>query len=106
MVGLDLGRRVELVVMAGNVPLFTPPGTEAGLVAGCAVHLGPGGRLVSGFQLGRGYDAAQLDRHAAAAGLELESRWATWDRAAFGPDADYVVSVHRRPGEADAPAPG
>src|SRR5690349_3132324 len=25
---LDLGRRFDVVVMAGNVPLFTPPGTQ------------------------------------------------------------------------------
>ncbi len=46
---LDLGRGFDVVVMAGNVPLFTPPGTQAALVAGCARHLGTGGRLVSGF---------------------------------------------------------
>ena len=32
--GLDLGRGFDVVVMAGNVPLFTPPGTQAALVAG------------------------------------------------------------------------
>ena len=31
---LDLGRAFDVVVMAGNVPLFTPKGTEAALVAG------------------------------------------------------------------------
>ena len=29
----------DVVVMAGNVPLFTPAGTRAALVAGCARHL-------------------------------------------------------------------
>jgi len=106
MVGLDLGRRVDLVVMAGNVPLFTPAGTQAGLVAGCAVHVADGGLLVSGFQLGRGYSAEELDRHAADADLVLEDRWSTWDRAPFGPGSDYVVSVHRRPGEATPAAAG
>jgi SAM-dependent methyltransferase len=106
MVGLDLGRRVELVVMAGNVPLFTPAGTEADLVAGCARHLGPGGRLVSGFQLGRGYGVDELDRDAAAAGLALAERWSTWDAAPFDATGDYVVSVHRRPPEATPPAHG
>src|SRR4249919_823706 len=36
---LDLGQRFELVVMAGNVPLFTPEGTQRALVGGCARHL-------------------------------------------------------------------
>ena len=59
---LDLGRRFDVVVMAGNVPIFTPDGTQAALVAGCARHLGPGGCLIAGFQLDRGYALADLRR--------------------------------------------
>ncbi len=33
---LALGQEFDVVVMAGNVPLFTPPGTQAALVAGGA----------------------------------------------------------------------
>src|SRR5687768_16023936 len=36
---LDLGRTFEVVVLAGNVPLFTPPGTHRALVAGVARHV-------------------------------------------------------------------
>jgi hypothetical protein len=71
---LDLGRTFSVVVMAGNVPLFTPPGTHAALVAGCARHVSPGGALVSGFQLGRGYDLDAYDEHCRAAGLALADR--------------------------------
>ena len=95
LTSLDLPDRFDVVVLAGNVPLFTPPGTQSALVAGCARHLRPGGRLISGFSLGRGYRTDDLDTHAAAAGLVLDERWSTWDRAPFGDDADYVVSVHR-----------
>jgi SAM-dependent methyltransferase len=91
---LELDRRFDLVVMAGNVPLFTPPGTRPGLVAGCARHLAPGGRLVAGFQLGEGYGLADYDADCAAAGLTLAERWATWDRAPFRGDEHYAVSVH------------
>ena len=35
----DLGHTFALVVMAGNVPLFTPAGTQRALVGGCARHL-------------------------------------------------------------------
>lgn len=93
--GLALEERFELVVMAGNVPLFTPAGTQGDLVLGCARHLGPGGRLIAGFSLDRGYGVADYDRHCEAAGLELEDRWSTWNRDEFGPGADYAVSVHR-----------
>lgn len=92
---LAIDDRVELVVMAGNVVLFTPAGTEAALVAGCAHHLVPRGRLVSGFSLGRGYGVDDYDDHCARAGLVLEDRWATWDRAPFDDGSDYAVSVHR-----------
>jgi SAM-dependent methyltransferase len=94
---LDLGRTFDVVVMAGNVPLFTPAGTHADLVAGCARHVAPDGALVAGFQLGRGYDIAAYDSQCAAAGLALTERYATWDRDPFGAGGDYAVSVHRRP---------
>jgi SAM-dependent methyltransferase len=93
MSDVQLDRRFDVVVMAGNVPLFTPPGTQAALVAGCARHLRPGGRLVCGFQLNRDYGVAEYDEHCRAAGLELVERWATWDRAPFD-GGDYAVSVH------------
>ncbi len=93
---LDLGEEFDVVVMAGNVPLFTPPGTQAPLVAGGARHLAPGGALVLGFQLGRGYELDELDAHAAAAGLALDARYATWDRDPFPGDGSYAVSVFRR----------
>ena len=67
--------------MAGNVLLFTEPGTEAVVVARCAAHVAPGGALVAGFQLGGGrYDLERYDRDCRAAGLELAERFATWDR--------------------------
>jgi SAM-dependent methyltransferase len=92
---LDLGRAFSLVVLAGNVPLFTPPGTQPALVAGCARHLAPGGLLVAGFSLGRGYELDAYDDDCHAAGLALAERWATWDRAALEPGGAYAVSVHR-----------
>ena len=93
---LELGRTFDLVVMAGNVPLFTPPGTEAALVGGVARHVAAGGRLVSGFSLGRSYSLAELDRQSAANSLVLEDRFATWDRKPWIDGGDYAVSVHRR----------
>ncbi len=93
---LDLGHVFDVVVMAGNVPLFTPPGTQAALVAGGARHVAPGGALVMGFQLGRGYELDEFDRHCEAAGLVLEGRWATWAREPFPGDGSYAVSLHRR----------
>lgn len=92
---LELHQTFDIVVMAGNVPLFTPAGTHAMVVAGCARHIASHGRLVSGFQLGRGYELADYDMHCANVGLTLEDRFANWDGDHF-PDggSGYAVSVH------------
>lgn len=93
---LDLGRHFDVVVMAGNVPLFTPPGTHAALVAGVARHVARGsGVLIAGFSLGRGYEVADYDAHCAAVGLTLAERFATWSGQPFTATSDYAVSVHR-----------
>ena len=92
---VDLGRTFDVVVMAGNVMIFLAPGAEGRVVANLARHLGPGGAMVAGFSLEPGrLDLAAYDAHAAAAGLELDQRWATWDRQPFEGGA-YAVSVHR-----------
>lgn len=95
LTALDLGRTFDVVVMAGNVVLFTPPGTEGDLVAGVARHVAPGGLVVAGFSLDRGYGHRDYDAHAAAAGLELVERFATWDGDPWVDGGAYAVSVHR-----------
>jgi O-acetyl-ADP-ribose deacetylase (regulator of RNase III)/2-polyprenyl-3-methyl-5-hydroxy-6-metoxy-1,4-benzoquinol methylase len=92
---LELGRTFDVVVLAGNVPLFTPPGTQAQLVASAARHVAPGGCLVAGFSVDRGYGIDEWDAHATAAGLVLAERFATWDRAPWQAGGAYAVSVHR-----------
>lgn len=94
LAALDLGRTFDVVVMAGNVPLFTDAGSEPALVAGVARHVAPGGVLIAGFSLDRGYTTAAYDKHCAAAGLTLTERYATWSKDPFT-DGDYAVSVHR-----------
>lgn len=94
LASLDLARTFDTVVMAGNVLLFTPPGTHAAVVHGCARHVAPGGALVAGFQLGRSYTLAAYDEHCTAAGLTLGERYAGWAREPFA-GGDYSVSVHR-----------
>jgi SAM-dependent methyltransferase len=94
LVDLDLGRRFDVVLMAGNVPLFTRPGTTGALLATCARHVAPGGVVIAGFSTDRGYDAAAYDSEAAEAGLELRDRWATWEGEPWTSDAAYAVSVH------------
>ena len=90
---------IDLAVLAGNVLLFTAPGTEAAVVAAVAATVRPGGLVVAGFQLrASGYGIDALDAAAGAAGLALVERWATWDRQPWTATAGYQVSVHRRAG--------
>ncbi len=97
LAALDLGRTFDAVVLAGNVVLFTAPGTEADVIGRCAAHVAPGGVLVAGFQLRPGgYGLDDLGRHAAP--LVLEARFATWDRQPWPGTGDYAVSVFRAPG--------
>lgn len=103
---LALGRQFDVVVMAGNVPLFCPVAERRALAEACASHVAPGGALVAGFQLDRGYGAGfqvdqgygldDYDAACEAAGLTLAERWATWDRQPFIADGTYAVSLHRR----------
>lgn len=88
----------DLIVCAGNVMVFLAPGTEARAVAALAALLVPGGRLVCGFALDRGYPPDQLDADASAAGLVPEQRFASWHLDPWSPESDWLVAVHRRRG--------
>jgi SAM-dependent methyltransferase len=101
---LDTGQLFDVVLVAGNTIPLLEPGTLDGAARHLAAQLEPGGLLVCGF----GLDAAHLpgdcpvtpleevDRAFAAAGLVPVDRFSTWDRAPYGEDAGYVVTVHAR----------
>ncbi|WP_433803458.1 class I SAM-dependent methyltransferase [Actinomycetospora sp. CA-084318] len=108
LTALDLGRRFDLVVGAGNLwPLLTP-GTHARVVARLAAHLRPGGLLVLGFGLDDEHvpftlpdgvpfpDLHAYDTAAVGAGLQLLTRTADWDGVEPYAGGGYAVSVHRR----------
>jgi SAM-dependent methyltransferase len=94
---LERPERFDVVALAGNVVPYVAAGRRAAAVTACARHLARGGRLVAGFQLQPDWPTlADYDGWCAAAGLEPEDRFATWDREPYS-DGTYVVSVHRRP---------
>lgn len=99
---LALDRHFDVVVLAGNVPLFTPPGTQDALVHACAAHIAPGGVLIAGFQLGLDYALSDFDASCTASGLDLVERWSTWDRRPFSDRHEYALTVARRPAGSDA----
>ncbi|MDO3704382.1 class I SAM-dependent methyltransferase [Micromonospora sp. C28SCA-DRY-2] len=87
----------DAAVVAGNVMAFVAPGTEPAVLARIAAHLRPDGVMVVGFGTDRGYALTEFDAHAVAAGLRLEHRFATWDLRPWRDDADFAVTVLRRP---------
>jgi len=97
LAAVDLGRQFDAVVAAGNVMIFLTPGTEPQVLANLARHLVPGGLLIAGFQLRPGGLTIEVyDSLAAAAGLELQERYATWERGEWVEGGGYAVSVHHR----------
>lgn len=93
---VDVGRKFDAVLMAGNVMIFLTPGSEGRVLRNLARHLLPGGLVIAGFQLQPGrLSLRSYDEFAAAAGLELAERFATWDRDPWVEGGNYAVSVHR-----------
>ncbi len=86
----------DAAVCAGNVMPFLAPGSEGEVLSRIAVRLRDDGLLVVGFGLDRGYPIADFDAQSAAAGLELEHRFATWDLRPWQDDAPFAVTVLRR----------
>ena len=96
---LDLAPRGEaepfdLAILAGNVLGFVAPGTEADVLRRVAAHVRPDGAVVVGFHLNK-VPLEVFDPAVAAAGLELEHRFATWDLRRWSDTADFAVSVLR-----------
>jgi 2-polyprenyl-3-methyl-5-hydroxy-6-metoxy-1,4-benzoquinol methylase len=86
----------DAAVVAGNVLAFVAPDTEQRVLTRIAAHLRPDGFAVVGFHTDR-YDIADFDRHLIGAGFTLEHRFATWDLRPWRADADFAVSVLRKP---------
>lgn len=91
------GPAFDAAVVAGNVLVFVAPDSEAAVLAGIARHVRPDGVVVTGFRLNDTYQLAEFDEHCVAAGLRAEHRFATWDLRPWRNDADFAVTVLRRP---------
>ncbi|MFB9185928.1 class I SAM-dependent methyltransferase [Dactylosporangium sucinum] len=90
---LDLPDRFDVVVSAGNVLAFLAPSTRVDVLRRCAAHLAPGGRVVTGFGAGRGYEFDAFLADAASAGLTPDHLLGTWDLRPFTPSSDFLVAV-------------
>lgn len=87
----------DVVALPGNVMVFVAPGTEREVLRALTSLLRPGGRLVTGFATDREYQCAQFDRDAAAVGLNLDVRFATWQLEPWSDAASWAVSLLTKP---------
>lgn len=96
---LRLDAQFEVIVMAGNIPLFCAPRTQRAIIDSLARHLEPGGLLISGFSLEKKSDAylrADYRADAATAGLTEVAIYSTWDQDPAADGDDYTVMVHQK----------
>jgi SAM-dependent methyltransferase len=95
---LDLpGEPFDAAVIAGNVLVFVAPDTERVVLERVGAHVRPDGAVVVGFATDRHYPLPEFDADCAAAGLEIESRFSTWDLRPWHGGADFAVTVLRVP---------
>ncbi len=92
----------DLVVCVGNVMILLAPDTERTVLAALASLLAPEGRLLVGFALSdapaaasRTYPAQEFVADCTAVGLEVESRFASYDLQPFTEGSTYAVHVLR-----------
>lgn len=93
---VDLGRRFDTVVMAGDVLNYVTPGFESMVISNLRRHLEAGGLLVTGGSVAEQDQLVHYDNWCRAVGLAPEARYASWDRFAYDRPGHYAVSVHRR----------
>lgn len=83
----------ELVFAAGNVLAFVAPGSTGAVLRSLARRLAPGGRLVVGFSLLKGYTLEGFEADATDAGLAFTARFAGWDMHRFDADSEFIVAL-------------
>lgn len=86
----------DAIVCAGNVMTFLAPSTRLPVLENMRAMLSDSGRAVIGFGANRGYDFEQFFADAAAAGLQVEQKFSTWDLRPFSQDSGFLVAVLTR----------
>lgn len=83
----------DIILSAGNVMSFLAPSTRVDTLRRLKDHLTSGGRLVTGFGAGRGYDFTDFLSDAQVAELTPVLAFSTWDLRPWQPDSDFLVAV-------------
>jgi SAM-dependent methyltransferase len=92
----------DLVVCVGNVMVLLAPHTERTVLANLAALVAPAGRILVGHHLegkpaptGRAYPVSEFAADCEAVGLEVESRFESYDLRPFTEASEYAVHVLR-----------
>jgi len=89
----------DLVVCVGNVMVLLAEDSEQAVLRAFGDLLAPQGRILVGFSLAgapprsRVYPAEEFAADVTAAGLAVESRYATFDLRPFDPGGDFAVWI-------------
>jgi SAM-dependent methyltransferase len=93
---IRIGRKFDVVLMAGNVINFVTPELRRQALENLVQHLPTSGLLINGHSIRPdGCPPAMFAAWAEAVGLERLERWSTWDQDPFADSSDYALTVHR-----------
>ena len=83
----------DIILSAGKLMCFLAPSSRVDTLRRLKDHLTSGGRLVTGFGAGRGYDFTDFLSDAQVAELTPVLAFSTWDLRPWQPDSDFLVAV-------------
>jgi SAM-dependent methyltransferase len=87
---------IDVAFCAGNVLSFLDPASRRQTLGNLKSTLKHGGRLVSGFGAGRGYDFDDFAEDIKATGMYIDQKFSTWELHPFEQDSDFLVLIAQR----------
>lgn len=92
------GENFDLAVAAGNVMGFLAVEGRTAALRNIFDSLHPGGRFVTGFGEGRGWEFDDFMQMAKEVGFRVDFRFSSWDLKVFHPNSTFLVAVLSKPG--------